>query len=487
INSVGRTAGTSAMPFYGSGYAQNNNFKVYIAELNTRISNQASNKLQVGYSALRDYRALLSPQVFPLVDILDGSGNPFTSFGNEQFSFGNLLSTDIYQLSDIFSFYKGRHEITFGTQNYYRKYKNGFSPSYQGVYRFNSLADFYASAAPGSTRPAARYDLSYAFSKDGSFPFATPSVFEMGLFAQDKWRILPNLTLTYGLRVDMPFFQAEFTENPNIPALTFRDGKHVDVGQKPKTSPNLSPRVGFNWDVKNDQVTQIRGGAGLFSGPPPIVWISNQASNNGVQFGSIIALNSNVFSPDVNKYRPTSGSNTAYSINVTDNNFRYPQVLKATLAIDRKLPGNLVFTLEGNFSKDVNNVNFENINLPKTGTPLAGSDNRIRYSANKIYAGTGGASATNPNIGNAILMKNYSKGFAYYATAQLQRTFRNLYVNAAYTFSTSKDLNIGGSTAATLWGSRPVTGDPNTAELGFSNFYVPHRVIASASYRVEYA
>lgn len=488
VNSVnGRTAGTTAMPFYGSGYAQNNNFKIYIGELNTRISNELSNKLQVGYSALRDFRGLLSPQVFPLVDILDGAGNPFTSFGNEQYSYGNLLSTNIYQLSDIFSLYKGHHEITVGTQNYYRKYRNGFSPSYQGVYRFNSLADFYASAAAGSTKPAARYDLSYAFSKDGSFPFATPSVFELGLFAQDKWRIKPNLTLTYGLRVDVPFFQAEFTENSYVPALTFRDGMHVDVGRKPKTSPNLSPRVGFNWDIKNDQVTQIRGGVGLFSGPPPFVWISNQASNNGVQFGSVSAGTTYVFSPDVNKYRPTTGSNTAYSINVIDHDFKYPQVLKATFAVDRKLPGDLVLTLEGNYSKDVNNVNFENINLPTTGTAFAGSDKRIRYSSTKIYAGTGGASLTNPNIGNAILMKNYNKGYAYYLTAQLQRTFRNLYVNAAYTYSKSKDLNVGGSTASTLWGSRPVTGDPNAPELGFSNFYVPHRIIASASYRVEYA
>ncbi len=486
INSVnGRTPGVTAMPFYGSGYAQNNNFKIVIAELNTRLSNKASNKLQVGYSALRDYRALLSPQVFPLVDILDGSGNPFTSFGNEQYSYGNLLSTNIFQFSDIFNLYKGSHEISFGTQNYHRDYKNGFSPSFQGVYRFNSLADFYASAA--GTKPAVRYDLSYSFSKDGSFPFATPSAFELGLFAQDKWRILPNLTLTYGLRVDIPFFKAEFTSNPNVPALTFRNGVHVDVGQKPATNPLVSPRIGFNWDVKNDQVTQIRGGAGLFAGPPPFVWISNQASNNGVQFGSISNGTGYIFNPDINKYRPTSGSNTAYSINVTDKDFKYPQVLKATLAVDRKLPGDIVLTLEGNYSKDINNVNFENINLPATGTPLVGSDNRVRYGATKIYAGTGGASATNPNIGNAILMKNYQKGYAYYATIQLQKTFRNLYVNAAYTYAKSKDLNIGGSTASTLWGSRPITGDPNSPEIGYSNFYVPHRVIASASYRFTYA
>ena len=485
VNAVnGRTPGTTAMPFYGSGYSINNNFNIVIGELNTRFSNKASNKLQVGYSALRDFRGYLSPGAFPLVDILDGSGNPFTSFGNEQFSYGNLLSTNIIQFSDIFNFYSGSHELSFGTQNNYKTYKNGFAPSYQGVYRFNSLADFYASAA--GTKAAARYDLSYAFSKDGSFPFATPKAFEFGLFVQDKWRIKPNLTLTYGVRIDVPFFKAEFASNPDVPNLSFRDALHVDVGRKPATTPLFSPRLGFNWDVKNDGVTQVRGGAGIFAGPPPFVWISNQASNNGVQFGSVSAGTGYVFSPDVNKFRPSSGSNTAYSINVTDKNFKYPQVLKTTLAIDRKLPGDIVLTLEGNYSKDINNVNFENINLPATGTPLVGSDNRIRYSGTKIYAGTPVVSAANPNIGNAILMKNYAKGYAYYLTIQAQKTFKNLYTNVAYTYSKAKDLNIGGSTASTLWGSRPVTGDPNAPETGYSNFYVPHRVIASASYRFTY-
>ena len=487
INSVnGRTPGPTAMPFFGSGYAQNNNFNILIGELNTRLSNKLSNKLQVGYSALRDFREYLSPQVFPLVDILDGSGNPFTSFGNEQYTYANKLNTDILQVSDVFSMYQGSHEFTVGTQNFFKKYVNGFSPSYLGVYRFNNLADFYASAA--GLKSAARYDLSYSLNKDGSFPFATPAALEVGLFAQDKWRIKSNFTLTYGVRVDAPFFRAEFTSNPNVPALSFRNGLHVDVGQKPKTTPLFSPRLGFNWDVKDDKVTQIRGGAGLFSGPPPFVWISNQASNNGVQFGSLSADTSRRFSPDVDAVRKnlSTTAGNSYSINVTDKNFKYPQVLKATLAVDRKLPGDIVLTLEGNYSKDVNNVNFENINLPTTGTAFAGSDKRIRYSSTKIYAGTGGASPANPNIGNAILMKNYNKGYAYYLTVQAQKTFRNLYLNVAYTYARSKDLNIGGSTASTLWGSRPVTGDPNAPELGYSNFYVPHRVIASASYRFNY-
>ena len=55
-----------------------------------------------------------------------------------------------------------------------------------------------------------------------------------------------------------------------------------------KTAYQLSPRVGFNWDVNGDQTTQVRGGSGLFAGTVPFVWISNQASNNGLLFGSYV-------------------------------------------------------------------------------------------------------------------------------------------------------------------------------------------------------
>ena len=55
-----------------------------------------------------------------------------------------------------------------------------------------------------------------------------------------------------------------------------------NTGKMPDAAPLWSPRVGFNWDVSNDQTTQIRGGSGVFTGKPPYVWISNQIGNTGV-------------------------------------------------------------------------------------------------------------------------------------------------------------------------------------------------------------
>ncbi|MDE3213699.1 MAG: carboxypeptidase regulatory-like domain-containing protein, partial [Bacteroidota bacterium] len=88
---TGGQPGTYSMPYYGAGYRINNNLNIYLAELNTRISNKASNKFQVGYTQERDFRSPLSSSgTFPHVDILNG-GNIYTSFGYEQYTFNNQL------------------------------------------------------------------------------------------------------------------------------------------------------------------------------------------------------------------------------------------------------------------------------------------------------------------------------------------------------------------------------------------------------------
>jgi len=491
--SGGQPSNTS-MPFQGAGYVINNNFNIFIAELNTRLGNKMNNKFQIGYTALRDYRTSQgSSSTFPLVDILSG-GNIYTTFGYEPFTYNNKLNTNVFQFSDIFTFYKGSHEITVGTQNYFRKYLNGFAPAYQGLYQFNSLTDFYNSVNNGTTS-AARYAVQYSALPAGSFPYAQAGATEIGLFAQDKWRASKNLTLTYGLRVDNSSYIGTFDQNPNFAALTF-NGQKYDVGAKPASHPLISPRFGFNWDALGDKTLQVRGGLGVFSGPPPFVWISNQASNNGVQFGSTILTSGVPFKADPNAYRPTAGAaNTAYGIAVTDHNFKYPQVLKTGFAIDKKFKNDLIVTLEGTYTKDINAVYFSNINLNEDATKaivLGGSDNRLRYagvagSNNKIYYGAGGATAANPNISTAILMKNSSKGYASTTTIRAQKTFKDLYFSLAYTHSKSKNTAESGSTAGGLWSGRAVQGHPNSDNLANASWYQPHRVVAAASYKIAYA
>jgi hypothetical protein len=84
-------------------------------------------------------------------------------------------------------------------------------------------------------------------------------------------------------------------------------------------------------------------------------------------------------------------------------------------------------------------------------------------------------------------MRNTNKGYTYNITLQLQRNVKNLYTMLAYTYGDSRSVNDGGSIAQSIWRDRAVSGDPNADVTSYSNFYQPHRVIAAAFYRKEYA
>src|SRR5262249_17436884 len=148
----------------------------------------------------------------------------------------------------------------------------------------------------------------------------------------DQWHVQSNLTVTAGIRVDTPKFKNTAYDNPNADALVFRnrDGSPVSYnsGKLPDPKPLWSPRVGFNWDVKNDQTTQIRGGSGIFTGKPAYVWISNQIGNTGLLTGNVQTDNTNVypFNPNPHAYWPatvTGAPAASYELDVTNPDFKF--------------------------------------------------------------------------------------------------------------------------------------------------------------------
>jgi len=511
VNATTRSAGLNTLPFFGAGYRINNNFNIGIVELDTHISDNLSNKLTAGYSALRDFRASSGSSAIPMVDIGNGQFDPVsgkiaaltTSFGYELFTAGNLLNTNIAQFSDDLTLYSGKHEFTFGTNDQIQSYKNGFAPDYNGQYTFNSAADFLNNA------PAASYAYRYSALPDGSFPYAKIKASIFSVYVQDKFHVTDKFLLTYGIRADYDVFPTSLAKNENAAALTFQggyvNGIHVDPSKLPSNRVLVSPRVGFNWDVFGDQTTQVRGGTGIFAGTVPFVWISNQASNNGLLFSSGTVTTPGdprlLFNPDVNHGRPvptpgnTVAPNTSYELDVANPNLKYPEIWRTNLAVDHRLPGGIIATVEGAYTKDINAIYHQNLVVSNDFTVLNGPEGQIRYkNANftqtpaKGGANTGTINAQNPIITGLYYMNNTSKGYSYFVTGQLQKSFSNgIYANVAYTHSGSKDVNDGGSTASTIWSTRYVAGNPNADNLSNSSFVQPNRVIASVFYKKSYA
>ena len=512
--SGGRSPSAAVLPFQGSLYRINNNLDSYIAELNSTFSSSVANNLTVGYTQMRDFRqSPVNDNPFPTVDIGNNDLNELTAFGYEPFSANNILNSDIFQIADNLTIYKGKHVYTLGLAYETNSFMNGFAPNYYGGYQFKSIDDFINSANGDTKVIPARYQQQW--SNYSTFPFAEMKGNTFSLYGQDEITAAKGLKLTFGLRADatsFPSFDEPKYTNTYVPSLTFRDGVKLTTNKFPETTVLWSPRFGFNWDVKDDKQTQIRGGVGVFSGRVPYVWLSNQLSNNGVLFGSENIQNptNRPFNPDVNAYRPAITlplTPTAYNLAVTDPNFKFSQVFRTNLALDKNLGDGWILGLEGIYTKDINAVYLENVNLPKSTVKAVGADNRVIFytlGANglpsavrnfAIYGNVRGVNApavgpntvSSPNISDAIVIKNTDLGYSYALTATISKSFENgLFASLAYTNSDSRSVNDGGSIAQSQWRDRVVSGDPNENVASYSSYIQTHRFNAYGSYRLNY-
>ena len=512
--SGGRAASATVLPFQGSLYRINNNLDSYIAELNSTFSNSVANNLTVGYTAMRDFRqSPVNDNPFPTVDIGNNDLNELTTFGYEPFSANNILNSDIFQIADNLTIYKGKNVYTLGLAYETNSFMNGFAPNYYGGYQFKSIDDFINSANGDTKVIPARYQQQW--SNYSTFPFAEMKGSTLSFYGQDEITAAKGLKLTFGLRADatsFPSFDEPKYTNTYVPSLTFRNGVKLTTNKFPETTVLWSPRFGFNWDVKDDKQTQIRGGLGVFSGRVPYVWLSNQLSNNGVLFGSENLANptNRPFNPDVNTYRPAITlplTPTAYNLAVTDPNFKFSQVFRTNLALDKNLGDGWILGLEGIYTKDINAVYLENVNLPSSTVKAVGADNRmIFYTLGSngfpgsvknfaIYGNVKGVNApavgnntvSSPNISDAIVIKNTDLGYSYAFTATVSKSFENgLFASLAYTNSDSRSVNDGGSIAQSQWRDRVISGDPNENVASYSSYIQTHRFNAYGSYRLNY-
>ena len=244
-----------------------------------------------------------------------------------------------------------------------------------GEYRWDAVADFMN----GDQAPY--YDRSYSMVDDvvgdGSKAAAEFKVFQIGFYAQDEWQAKENFKLTFGLRLDVPIFATDQLENTQfneetIPLITAEydpvsennyDLQGAQSGKMPKAQFMFSPRIGFNWDINNDRQWQLRGGVGLFMSRLPLVWPGGAYTNNGITIGGVSYYDGVDFRPDINNQYTYGDLNETGSeipsgqVDLFAEDFKFPQVLRGVLAVDKKLPWNMVGTLEGTFTKTINRLN----------------------------------------------------------------------------------------------------------------------------------
>lgn len=486
-----RTNSALAMSFQNSGYGIMDNTRSIVLELNSKISNTLHNNLIIGYDKQIEDRAYRS-QEFPTIDIKSGS-TTLTSVGFDPFTPGNKLDYNTFHITNNLTKYLDKHTIVAGVNFEMYQSNNLFFPSSNGVYVFNSLADFYTAAnqsiaaggAPSTFAPALT-QFRYSALPGAVDPMQVLKTSRLDVYGQDEYQYNKDLKLTAGLRMAVIGFENTAIENPAITAMTFANGAKFNTGVMPKTQILFEPRLGFNWDVKGEKKTQVRGGTGVFTGRPPYVFISNQIGNNGVLTGYIDSDNKGTnygFTADPNKYfipsKPTLPS--TFDIALTEENYKFPQVWKSNLAVDQKLPFGFVGTIEFLFNKNLNAVHYYNANLNGAIAQFTGVDNRLRF---------GGSNATvriNNNVSNAIVLTNKNKGDYKSMTVKLEMPYRKgLWGSLAWTTSNATDFMSAGSIASGSWtGARSVNGN-NDLRLSNSDFNIPNRIVGLLGYRIDY-
>ena len=491
----------------------------FTAELNSTFNEKVNNQFQASYVRVRDHRAPYG--IAPMIQIKNVGGGTLC-LGTERSSTANSLNQDIVSFTDNVNWYLGNHNLTFGTHGEYYKFKNLFIQDNYGTYYFNNFDDFKM-FANGQTTAAStdkngnttyyntlnQYRFSSAnVSVTGDSRWAPEfAAGQIGFYAQDKFNVTPNFELTYGLRMDIPLFFDTPTENADFNASAEKQGWNVVTNHKLKSTPMWSPRVGFRWNVEKEHNMVLRGGAGIFTGRIPFVWLSNNFSNTGVQtssynvYGSTgltedkqsagklsnVSLVTDPYGQDANTSRLTSsGSQT---INVFAKDFKFTQNLRLDLALDFTLAG-IDFTLEGVYSKNMNDIYYKDLTRTATGKTVGETYESLSFDNRPMFTKLTDANDANlSKFGNVYELDNTSKGYSYNLSLSAVKHFNfGLDLAASYTYSRSKSVNCGTSSVAqSNFNYNYTHQNPNDPELGFTAFNVPHQIKVSAFYHKDYA
>lgn len=475
------SSGYKTYYFNNSGYKMKNRTNTLVLELNSRISENVSNEFRATGVFVRDKR-----------DIAYKGANMYiqdkitVDLGTEYSSGANGMNSDNYTISDNLSIYLGDHNITIGTHNEIFKFSNIFLQYAYGGYTYKSVADFFAN------NPS-QFNYKYAdpnLTGGESVWAATTWAAQFGLYAQDEWKPNRDFTLTYGIRADMPMLLNNPTENPVFNESKYAIDNGEFVGTTPKAQILWSPRVGFRYWADDDHTLLIRGGAGLFTGRVPFVWISNAYNNTGMESKSITINNpvstvGDGFQFTSNPYDMVANGTikageSGATINTLNENFKYPQVFRVNLGLDKEFEGGWKLTLDALFSKTMNNVFFKN---------LAITSNNVVYAVNKDVEATAPYYTIDSGAYYAIVaLDNTNKGYTYSISGKVEKSFDfGLDLMAAYTYGHSYSLNDGTSSVAYSNWKYNYSLDTNSPdELSYSLFDRPHKLNFMANYSTPY-
>ncbi|MFL9482433.1 carboxypeptidase regulatory-like domain-containing protein [Chitinophagaceae bacterium LWZ2-11] len=489
--------------FGGIDFKQVNNQSSTVAELKTKFNNSVSNSLLVGYTTVHDYRNPLSNPTLPQIEITGNTSGSTIFLGTDREGSIFNMKQNSFEFTDNVTVFKGNHTFTFGTHNELYNITYGFVNSWNGRVAYSSVNDFL-----NNNPNRVRTNYNYSNNTRDYIMANPPAKFKVNLYslyAEDEIKFGQRFKLTPGIRIDiadMPNKQPLSTKTTGSPVdpnygNTYTYTLPKNIQNKFLGQVQLSPRIGFNYDVLGNQSLILRGGTGIFTGRIPFAWLGYAYYNNGVTYGAFDQRSSTPFVAGTDPIKDALSSNIgeanfvknqgknvndptgATQVDMIDNNFKMPQAWRSSLAIEYTTPTQWKFSVEGIFTKVIYDLKFQQINYVDNPTYWV-------YDTKKqqpIYSGA----KINPLYTNAYLLSNTKDGSRYSITAQVGKTFDfGLNITAAYTYGQSKDITNGiRNSMESNWQLNQALS-PNSPQLAYSNFDIRNRIVSTANYRVDW-
>lgn len=433
-------------------------------------------------------------------------GNPAVEFGTEYSSQANVLKVKTFNAAWAGTLYLGDHTLKGGFDYEKDKYYNLFLQNYYGSYVFEEVPGTKTTTGLDNFASGQYYQYRYNRPADGlslDDVAARYNLNQWGVFLQDTWQVTNNLSVQYGVRVDVPLmddkplynaaYAAPTTVNPKTGAAA---GGYGQTNQYTINGHRVvQPRMSFNYTFNTERMTQLRGGAGLFVTNQPGVWLGNIFSNSGVtqtQYNcgptqNGCATNLPAFSTDPNHQNNGPAGAGQMTVNTISKDWNIPTAWKISLGMDRELPWyGLIATVDWEHIKQRDAIWFQNVNLgAPTGVLPDGRFTYYKLQSDPATTKPIPRANANPAFsGQMINLANTDKGSADSISLSLKKPFSEDWSGmVGFTWSRSTEVNPGTSSVANSNYSNNYVYNSNENVASTSNYSVPRRVIASLNWQ----
>ncbi|MGE0126641.1 MAG: TonB-dependent receptor [Blastocatellales bacterium] len=469
---------TNAQEHSGNSLVTTDTFTV---TLNTAFSPRLLNEFRTQIA--RDREPGLANSNAPEA-IISNAGQAALTIGRNNFS-PRETTEEKMQFIDNVSYIAGKHSLKGGIDVNIEKIKNFFPGFFGAGYTFTSYANFTNNVVTSYTQ---------AFAGAGtSGPTTHPNFNEFGFFLQDDWRATSGLTLNFGVRYDVQKMKQGPTRNPS-PSLA---AAGIDTSLINNDYNNVAPRFGFAWNPTAGDRLVVRGGYGLFFGRTPAIAIGTAHSNNGLNSISISLTNpTGLVYPfrftDIAEIQARGGQPPAANLFVFEPDYQQPYTMQGNLGVEYGLTNDLsvgvsYLSVQGRHLQRTRDINL----LATVAAPIAGAivPTFLRY--------PGATSPTRP-IGRpgdlfgriSQFQSNANSGYNALILQVNKRFAKRYQFLFSYTFS--KVIDDAPDATSVVTGN---AGDDTkqaqqslllSDERGPGNANVPHRVVASGLWDLDY-